>query len=143
MVRPGRRRFHQQRLIPLVMDPVQEAGDCAFGAAVRGDTCRLESLPCSNRRMVSEPGGKNITAVEAIRRRRRNHVNHCLRCRFRFYKRSWAVENQECVDGPIIEQRFERGSVASAWRIADNIHRIAVTPGPRQHLVQRGNRLRP
>ena len=46
------------------------------------------------------------------------------------------VEHQHRVAARIIEQRFQRRRIARARRVADDVDRVAVAPGRRQHAVE-------
>ena len=59
---PGRRALHQQRLVALVADAVQQRGDRLLGRFVGRHPGRVEQRARRRRGMRAEPGGEQVAA---------------------------------------------------------------------------------
>ena len=80
--------------------------------------------------------------MQPILRRRGYGVGNRTRRLYGLDEGGRAIEDQKGVDAGVGEQRIQRGGVALAGSIADDVDGIAVAPGRRQDLAQPLDRLR-
>ena len=67
VIRPRRRRFHQQLSIALIAHPVHETGHRVVGSFVGGDAGVGKELPRRFRGMLAEPGGDHVAPAQCAR----------------------------------------------------------------------------
>ena len=137
--RQARRRFHQRIDRFAIAHEMHEA---ANGGGLGGEIRDSRGLERGGGRLVlADPNGQHGLRHRFAGARRGEGRHHGVGRFGCGSKRGRHVHHQHGVIGPIGEQNLQGGSVAGGISVADDVNRIRLRPGRRQHCIEFGDGL--
>ena len=133
--RDGGRRFQQQLLALAVAHQIHEGAHRAFRRLVVGHLRRHQVRAPLRHACLAHPAGEHVL----LRRAAGEHAGQPLGGVERGGDRGRTIEHHRRIDILVIHHDGERLGVTRSIRVADDVDRIGVAPGRRQHGIELGD----